>query len=256
MISKTDIDKIKKGIDPLEIYSRYMSLKRTGNNYFACCPFHGEKTASLSISIRRNFVFKCFGCSTGSDFIGFYQKIEGISFTDACIKLADEFNIDIEIDENIKKSISIKKILSKINYHTMSYYRSNLAYAPTAYEYLIDERGISSDIIKQFKIGCTSSVSYSDSFNKYRKLTNVLGLTIEKNDKVYDFFNGKRLIIPFEDEYNNVLGFNSRALDDSVKYINSKESVLFDKKNVLFGINHAIKEIKLRKSVIIVEGIF
>lgn len=255
-INQSEVEKIKSAIDPIEIYKRYLNLKRTGNSYQAKCPFHNGNTNSSFVINANNGLWKCFGaCDTGGDFISFYMKMEHVSFLEACMKLSEEFNIEIEIDSKTKKEMKFKKLLRTINYSVMLYYKNNLKLNDEALEYL-KEREISEDIIRKFNIGATYLNDLSKVFSKYDKYLKILRLTTAKGN---DFFRNNRIIIPIYDEYNNIQGFNSRIIgnsDDEVKYMNSMESVLFDKKETLFGINHAIEEIKKRKYVYVVEGIF
>ena len=255
MIKKEDIQKIKDAIDPLEIYSRYLNLKKVGSNWFGCCPFHGEKIPSLSIAPNRNYVYKCFGCGVGGDFIDFYRKTEGISFVESCLNLAKEFDIKIELDKKLAKEIKSRDILQKINSHIATFYNDELAKNMSAIEYLADVRKISPTMIKTFKIGATNKNNLNKIFQKYESLTKKLGLVTENN---HDFFRDNRLMFPIQNEYGKIIGFNSRAIpqQDGPKYLNSRESELFDKKEALYGINFALKEIKARKSVFITEGIF
>lgn len=256
---KTIIEDVKSRIDIVNLINEYINVEQSGNNFKALCPFHNEKTPSFCISEQKQ-IYKCFGCGEGGDVIGFVMKMENLDFLDAVKFLANKYGIDVSfnINEEQKQKIEKTKKYIDINTETARFYFRNLfSQKNKAYEYL-KSRGLDDKIIKKFGLGYSQ-----DSFNSLKnyllsknfEINDLIecGLITKKNEKIYDKFRN-RIMFPIFDYKGNVIGFGGRVLDDSLpKYLNSPETIVFNKSNNLYGINFTKKEIK-DKTVILVEG--
>ncbi len=254
------IEEIKANTDIVELISQYVSLRRKGSNYFGLCPFHNEKSPSFSVSENKQ-IFHCFGCGAGGDVIGFLKRIENIDFREALEILADRANIKLPQGETTpeeQRSIRLKEKVYEINEIAAQFFHENL-YKPTAkpaQEY-VKKRKLDNNTLKKFQIG------YSGNFDElYKELKNK-GFNDEeifesklvvklKNGIPNDAFK-KRLMFPIKDVKDRVIAFGGRALDDSKpKYINSPDTICYNKGRNLYALNIARKTEK--DFLIMVEG--
>lgn len=255
------IDNIRDNNNILDIISQYVVLKRSGRSYSGLCPFHKEKTPSFYVSPDKQ-IFHCFGCGEGGDVFGFIRKIDNVSFTEAIEILAEKANIKLPTVVNDEKEEKIQKLKQKIyeiNKTASEFYQNNLL-KPTskiAQEY-VRKRRMNTYTLKTFGIG------YSGTFDElYRHLKSMnytdeeileskLVLKSQKNGKLYDAFR-TRLMFTIKDVKDRVIAFGGRSLDDSKpKYINSPDTIVYNKGRHLFALNIA-KKYK-EKSIMIVEG--
>ena len=254
------IEEIKANTDIVEVVSQYVSLKRKGRNYFGLCPFHNEKSPSFSVSETKQ-IFHCFGCGAGGDVIGFLKKIENIEFKDAVEMLAERANITlpkIETTKEEQKIAMLKEKVYQINEIAAQYFHENL-YKPTAkpaQEY-VKKRRLDNNTLKKFQIG------YSGNFDELYRELRKRGFNDEeifesklvlmsKNGTPNDAFK-KRLMFPIKDVKDRVIAFGGRALDDSKpKYINSPDTICYNKGRNLYALNIAKKTEK--DFIIMVEG--
>ena len=253
------LDDVKSSNDIVDVISQYISLKRSGRNYFGLCPFHNEKSPSFSVSPDKQ-IFHCFGCGVGGNIITFISKIEGIGFKEAIEVLAERANIKLPTIDNSadNKKEELKAKVYKVNSFTAEYYHKKL-YEPTskiAQEY-VKKRKLNNETIQSFKIGFSGRFDElyqalkKEGFNDEEILESGL---VNKNDsgKYIDRYRN-RLMIPIFDERNRVIAFGGRVLDDSKpKYINSPENIVYIKGRHLFGLNVAKKGDT--KRLLIVEG--
>ncbi|UOW69007.1 DNA primase [Paraclostridium bifermentans] len=258
---KDIIEEIKSRSDIVKVISDYIKVQQSGINYKGLCPFHGEKTPSFYINTSKQ-IYKCFGCGEGGDVINFIMKIENLEFMDAVKLLAKDCGIEINTNMDEQSKIRMEKVkkIQDINTEAARYYFSNLIKEKNyGYEYL-RRRGLDDKIIKKFGLGYapkawTNLMEYLIS-KGYDKDTLVeCGLVTYKKDgnKYYDRFIN-RVIFPIFDYRGNVIGFGGRVLDDSLpKYLNSPDTLAFNKKYNLYGLNFARKNITDR-TVILVEG--
>lgn len=258
---KDIIEEIKSRSDIVKVISGYIKVQQSGINYKGLCPFHGEKTPSFYINTSKQ-IYKCFGCGEGGDVINFVMKIENLDFMDAVKLLAKECGIEINTNMDEQSKIRMEKIkkIQDINTEAARYYFSNLIKEKNyGYEYLRN-RGLDDKIIKKFGLGYapkawTDLMDYLIS-KGYGKDTLVeCGLVTYKKEgnKYYDRFIN-RVIFPIFDYRGNVIGFGGRVLDDSLpKYLNSPDTLAFNKKYNLYGLNFARKNITDR-TLILVEG--
>ena len=258
------IEEIKSKVDIVEIIGRYVNLKQSGSSYKGLCPFHQEKTPSFFVSPERQF-FKCFGCGESGDVISFLMKIEGWSFYETLKYLADMTgvkleNIPIDPDSKFKEKLFY---LNKVASHFYHYLLTKHKLGQFGRDYLV-ERQISQKTAKDFYLGYAPAGW--DSLSRYLKKKGLdldlavrAGLIIKSNpNRYYDRFRD-RLIFPLFNILGEVVGFGGRRLkaDDQVpKYINSPETVIYNKSRHLFGLYQAKKAIRQSKQVIVTEGEF
>jgi DNA primase len=253
------IDEIRNKNDIVDVISQYVTLKRSGRNFFGLCPFHKEKSPSFSVSPDKQ-IFHCFGCGVGGNVFHFLQKIENISFLEALESLANQAGINLPTLDNAvdDKLIRLKSKVYKINEIAANFYHERL-YKPEskqAQDY-IKKRRLDNKTLKNFLIG------YSGNFNELYMELKRQGFTEEEilasclvnkneNGKYIDRFR-RRLMFPIQDTRNRIIAFGGRVLDDSKpKYINSPENIVYHKGRHLFGLNIAKRE-EIKK-IIIVEG--
>ena len=253
------LDEVKSSNDIVDVISQYISLKRSGRNYFGLCPFHNEKSPSFSVSPDKQ-IFHCFGCGVGGNVITFIGKIEGIGFKEAIEVLAEKANIKLPTIDNSadSKKEELKAKVYKVNSFTAEYYHKKL-YEPTskiAQDY-VKKRQLNNDTLQSFKIGFSGKFDElyralkKEGFNDEEILESGL-VNKNENGKYIDRYRN-RLMIPILDERNRVIAFGGRVLDDSKpKYINSPENIVYNKGSHLFGLNVAKKGDT--KRLLIVEG--
>ncbi len=260
------IEELKLKNDIVDVVASYASLTRSGENYWARCPFpgHNERTASFSVNERGQFCH-CFGCKKGGDVITFVQEVENIEFMEAVKILAKRVGMEVPDDKEkyAKKDDGFdREKMQKLLKDVALFYVHNLKNAPKHIEYL-QSRQINSDAIKTFGIG--ASLDY-DTLPKYlldkgytKQEMLAMGVAqVNDRGKLYDF-QAERLIIPIIDNYNNVIAFGGRFLGktDRAKYKNTSETKLFVKNKVLYNINNLKKykkEVGDIDNVIVVEG--
>ena len=253
------IEEIRASNDIVDVISKYVTLKRSGRNFFGLCPFHKEKSPSFAVSPDKQ-IFHCFGCGAGGNVIHFISKIEGLDFKDTLELLANRANITLPTLENAEddRTARLKAKVYEINKIAAEFYHENL-YKPTskaAQEY-IKKRKLDNRTLKAFLIG------YAGNFNELYLLLKQKGFTEEEmlasslikkteNGGYMDSFR-KRLMFPIQDVRERIIAFGGRVLDDSKpKYINSPENIVYSKGRNLFGLNVAKKYDT--KKIIIVEG--
>ena len=244
--------------NPIEdVVGQYVTLKRSGSNMFGLCPFHGEKTASFSVAPDKG-IYYCFGCHKGGGAINFMMELEGLSYPDAVRALAKRAGMEVPEDEQYQNRYRQQERLWALMKEAGRFFHAQL-YAPAGEQCrsYIASRGLSKNIVTQFGIGFAP-----DSWNSLVTAMKQKGYTDqeliaadlvgEKNGRIYDRFRN-RLMFPIIDVRGNVIGFGGRVLDDSKpKYLNSNETVIFNKRKNLFGMNFAKKT--KQPNVILVEG--
>ncbi len=240
-----------------EVVSQYVNLRRSGANLFGLCPFHGEKTASFSVSPDKG-MFYCFGCHKGGGVINFLMEIENLSYPDAVRALAQRAGMTVPEDEQYQSRYRQQERLWALCKEAARYYHTQL-YAPAGAAGLAyaQKRGMTKSILTKFGVGFAPD-SWSGLVDAMRakgytdqELT-AAGLVSEKNGRVYDRFRN-RLMFPIIDVRGNLIGFGGRVMDDSTpKYLNSPETLIFNKRKNLFALNLA-KKSKLGY-LILVEG--
>jgi len=258
------VDEVKQKTDIVALISEYIELKKAGRNYRALCPFHGEKTPSFMVSPELQ-IFKCFGCSESGDAIAFLQKYDGMEFGEALEYLADRAGVKLAPFKGSQKGE--KERLYEINSFAGRLYQYLLLKHPkgkVALDYLKKERGLKLETIETFKLGFSPDASGAliQFLVEKKKFSpqelDKAGLTYSRNGFQQDRFRG-RIVFPLFDHRGNTVGFAGRILpslekSDLAKYINSPETPVYHKGNLLYGLNLAKERIKQKKTAIIVEG--
>ena len=262
--SESISQKVIDAADIVEIVSEYITLEKKGNDYKGLCPFHNDSNPSLSVSPSKK-LFKCFSCNTSGNVISFVSKIENISYKEALKKVADKSGIKLNFKEN-PRDVKISKYHKIMNEASSVYqfYLQNTKEGEKALEYLYN-RNITEEIIRKFKIGLSS---HNDNLltkvliedKKYLPIDLIeIGLVqadqYKKNDGFIDLFHG-RIMFPITDLKGNIIAFSGRIYDSesNSKYINSRETEIFKKKDVLFNYAQALNDIKLKDEVFVFEG--
>lgn len=238
--------------NPIEdVVGQYVSLKRSGSNLFGLCPFHGEKTASFSVAPDKG-IYYCFGCHKGGSVINFQMEIEGLSYPDAVRALAKRAGMEVPEDEQYQSRYRQQERLWALHKEAARYFHSQL-YAPIgteALQYALG-RGMSKSTLTKFGIGYAPD-SWSDLVDALRKKgytdqelrDSGLVTVSKKNGNLFDRFRD-RLMFPIIDVRGNVIGFGGRIMSDkdksAAKYLNSPETLIFNKRKNLFALNLAKK---------------
>lgn len=253
------ISKILASNNIVDVIGEYINLEHKGKNFFGVCPFHDDHSPSMSVSPEKN-IFKCFSCGASGNAITFLMDYLGIEFKEALKMLADNAGIILDSSFTKKKVNSEFEELYKINSLVVSLFKNNLASTKgkEAREYL-KKRGLDEETIKYFDIGLAIDNLISNTISKkYSKnILKDIDLCNEYNNKLYDTFDN-RIMFPISDKDGNVIGFTGRVYrnvdSDEHKYVNTKETVIFKKGNILYNLNNAKEFIRKEKSIIICEG--
>lgn len=260
LIKDEEINAIREQADIVDIISDYLKLTKKGKNYVAVCPFHDDHSPSLVVSKERQ-IFNCFTCRTGGNVFSFVMKYENVDFFEALQIVANKIGYKLSstnfnnFESKNKKEYEIMEIAKK-------YYLNNIFtdLGTSARKYL-ENRGINNDIIREFNLGLALK-SKNELYkllakkNINNEMLDNLGLVYINGTDVFDFFNN-RIIIPIEDLKGNVVGFSGRIFNgekEASKYINTKETVIFKKGQILFNYHNAKNAIRDEKCVIVVEG--
>lgn len=256
------ISDIQKRVNIVDVISKYLPITKRGKNYFAICPFHDDHNPSMSISEEKQ-IYTCFVCGASGNVFTFVQNYEKISFTSAVKKVASFIGINIDIKDDYKAQddnlIKYDKYYNMFSLAT-KLYQNNIrtVYGKEAKKYL-HNRNIDDDIIKEFNIGLSlndnelSKLLESKGYIKEDMVD--IGLCGIKDNYTYDIFRG-RIMFPLEDSGGKVIGFSGRIYNTSSdnKYVNSKESVIFKKGNLLYNYKRASEYAREKDYVIVVEG--
>jgi DNA primase len=268
-INPETVDRIKQTADIVEVVGDFVSLKKKGANYSACCPFHNEKTPSFNVNPVRQ-IYKCFGCGAAGDAIKFVMDVDGIGYGEALRYLADKYNIEIEEEEvsneealrqNARESLYIVLNYAK-NFYLQHLHQSDEGQA-IGLSYF-RERGFSNDILKKFELGY--SLDTWDAFSREAlekgysaEVLEKAGLLIHKEGSQtagYDRFRG-RVIFPIHNVAGKVIAFGARILKtdkNQPKYLNSPETEVYHKSDILYGIFQAKNAIRQQEHCYLVEG--
>ena len=260
------IDEVRAHNDIVDVIGGYVALRSRGGNYFGLCPFHNEKTPSFSVSSDKQ-IYYCFGCGAGGNVISFIMQIENYDFLDALKFLADRVNFTLPVpqqSEAAKEKLRKRDILREINKVAARFYydvlNSDSPESAAANKYL-DDRGMDRRIRVRFGIGLAPD-NWDDLIKNLEKhgfnLSDMVESGLVKSNpekgRHYDRFRG-RLMFPIMDIDGHVAGFGGRIMDQAekkAKYLNSPESLIFDKSRQLYGI-HAARKVRARE-IILTEG--
>jgi len=261
------ISQIKDRLDIVDVVSKQVVLKKSGNHYWGLCPFHKEKTPSFSVNPQLG-IYKCFGCGAGGDALSFIMKTQNVEFMDLIKDLAEEYGF--EMPKNLQRSgeasKDVKEQMVNATSRAVDIYNNLLIKNPdgSADEVLkyLTKRGISRDIIKKFHLGLAPK-SYTAVYDELKKdfsdeILEKAGIILKnKENKYIDRFRN-RLIIPIQNEFGDFVAFGARAIEEgqTPKYINSSDSLIYNKSKLLYGLYTAKEAIKEQDSVVLMEGYF
>lgn len=253
------IQQIKESVDIVDVISDYVSLKKHGKNYFGICPFHDDHSPSMSVNVDKQ-LFKCFSCGTGGNVFGFVSKFENISFAEAVKRVGEKAGINVSVGDYRKSDNKYLKDYELMDFASKIYQNNlNSKLGLKAREYLLS-RNFSEEAIKDFGIGYAlnnKSGLYNVISSKYNnKDLYELGLIHIKGSYGSDVFVN-RIMIPIKDHNNNIVGFTGRVIESEYiggKYVNSKETRIYKKGNILFNYYNSKNYIREKKEIIVVEG--
>ena len=256
-------EQVRSTANIVEVISGYVPLKKRGQNFWGCCPFHGEKTPSFAVNPAKN-MFYCFGCHEGGDIFKFIMKIESCDFMEALKLLAGRYGIPVPERQKTAVEIRREKQRARIyetNATACRFYQACLLktpYGKGALAYL-NGRGINQEIINSFSIGYaldsfTALLSNLGRHGYKGEELLAAGLVAEGRQQLYDKFRN-RVMIPIKDPKGKIVGFGGRVLDNSTpKYLNTAETEWFNKRRLLFAMDVAYKAIRASRQAIVVEG--
>ncbi|KND49840.1 MAG: DNA primase [Parcubacteria bacterium C7867-003] len=259
----SSVDQIKSKIDIVTLVSTYIKLEKAGTNFKGRCPFHNEKTPSFFVSPDRGNYY-CFGCHAKGDIFTFVQEFEGLDFIGSLKVLAERAGVELEQYNSGERSE--KERLFSVLEKAVFFYEKKLSENKEALDYL-HKRGVTDETIKSFRIGFAPLdwrllYDYLKEKGITEKDMLTVGLIKKKEGGIslgtsyYDVFRG-RVMFPIADSSGRVVGFSGRILvsdDKSPKYLNTPETELYNKSEILFGLDKAKKDIKLKDYSILVEG--
>lgn len=266
MIAPETIEQVREHSDIVRVIGDYVKLKKSGDNYFGLCPFHGEKTPSFSVNAGRQF-FYCFGCGAGGNVFNFLMRIEGLGFAEAVHKLAGQAGIEIKEEQRSpeqQRRLEERERLQGVMAQAAQFYHEILLQQPEGAEAraYLRRRGYSGDMVRRFQLGFAPAgwdtlMRYFDQDGVDPECARSLGLVRCRDDgREYDMFR-RRLLFPVQDAYGNIVAFGGRVLDSSLpKYINSPESSLYHKGRTLYGLYAGRNAMRRQQRAIVVEGYF
>lgn len=253
-IDEEKINLIKSSSDIVDVVSEYISLTKKGKNYFGVCPFHNDHGPSLSVSPERQ-VYKCFSCGNAGNVITFVMNFENVGFNEALSILAKKSGIDYSY--NKKQENTSFRTYYDIYDTVASIYKNNLeSNAGSSAKDYLKNRGIDDNAIKDFDIGLSINNILLKALNKYDEYSLYkLDLLKKNNDQYYDTFTN-RIMFPLHDNEGNIVGFSGRVYntESSSKYINTGETEIFRKGNILYNYYKAKAFARKEKCIIICEG--
>lgn len=269
MISNRTIESVRMQVMVKDVVSDYATLHPSGSSLKCCCPLHHEKTPSFHIHPARN-TWHCFGCGEGGDAIAFIQKKEGLDFPEAVRHLANKFHIPIEEDTRERtpeeqEEAKLREAMEATYVHVQKYYVANIHntddQAKAAYNYAINRWG--KDFVEEAGIGFAYDswdglITYAKSHALSDELLKQMGLIAhsDKKHSDYDFFRC-RIMIPIRNRYNRIIGYTGRTISDdekTPKYLNSANSLIYQKSQSVFGIELAANAATKEGAFVLVEG--
>jgi len=262
VIPQDFVDQLLSRIDIVDVVDRYVPLKKGGQNYMACCPFHKEKSPSFTVSPSKQF-YHCFGCGAHGSAIGFVMEYQGLGFVDAVKSLAD--SVGMTVPQEVRSANPAAEQAARVRRLTMEemlqraagYYKQQLKGAINAIGYC-KGRGLSGEIAARYGLGYAPDgwQNLEAVFEDYQDAQLVeCGLVIENEEKRrYDRFRD-RLMFPIRNQRGAIIGFGGRVLGKGEpKYLNSPETPLFEKGRELYGLYEARQAIRAKNRVLVVEG--
>lgn len=266
MITDDKKEEIRETADIVEVVGDYVKLKKSGSGFMGLCPFHNEKTPSFHVTPRLG-IYKCFGCGESGDVFSFVMQMEGVSFPESLRSLADRYGIDIP-DEHVEGQEDATRIREGV-YHALKFaglfFFSQLkepGEAEKALAYL-EKRGYNADIIRKFGLGFAPGTGSAllkaakeEGISEEYLVEADLIKPSNRSDGYYDTFRD-RLMFPIFNPSGKVIAFGGRILTENkktAKYVNSAQTIVYNKSEVVYGVNFAKNEIRKEGEVILVEG--
>jgi DNA primase len=265
-IAEEKVNEIRQAVEIVDVIGDYVQLKKQGRNYFGLCPFHGENSPSFSVSPDKQ-IYHCFGCGAGGNVFSFLMDIDGLSFQEAALKLAERANIELKLEgtaavrnpqlpEGSKQMIEAHELLRKFYHHLLV----NTKEGQEALEYLLN-RGFTRESIDTFQIGYSLpswdfAVKLLEKRGFSLELVSKAGLVIQReNDGTYFDRFRNRIMFPILDHQGHTIAFSGRALGgEEPKYLNSPETQIFNKSKVLYNFHHARGVIRKQQQAVLFEG--
>lgn len=256
LIPQPFIDDVLQRTDLVELIDGYVPLKKRGNSHSACCPFHNEKSPSFNVVAKKQF-YHCFGCGASGNAISFVMNYLNQSFPDAVETLATRIGLSVPKEGATEKNHAthdLYKLLSEVSL----YYQKKLKFEGQAAINYLRGRGLSGEIAKLYQIGFALEGWHhlDKAFPKRQQdLINTGMLVKTDEDKIYDRYRN-RIMFPIHDRHGRIIGFGGRVLDaaQKPKYLNSPETVIFQKNRELYGLHQVLSQQKTIEYVLIVEG--
>lgn len=259
MIPQDFIQQLLARVDIVDVIDKHVKLKKSGQNYSACCPFHNEKTPSFSVSPTKQF-YHCFGCGVHGTAITFLMEYSGMGFRDAVHDLAESVGMSLPAEANREEAVERAReaaTLGEVMTAAMNFYRRELKRSPKAVDYL-KRRGLTGEIAAKFAMGYAPDdwQGLKGAVEDYTAgALAECGLVIDNDEgKRYDRFRD-RVMFPIMDSRGHVIGFGGRVIGQGEpKYLNSPETSLFEKGRELYGLFQARRAIRDAQTAIVVEG--
>jgi DNA primase len=263
-MADSQIEEIKNRLNILDLVGSYVKLSKTGINYRGICPFHSEKGPSFFVSPGRQ-MWKCFGCGKGGDMFEFIKEIEGVEFGDALKILAQKAGVELRREN--PQIRTERQRLYEICDLSASFFEKQLngsEWGKKAKDYLLN-RGITEESLKKWRLGYSpdtwqglSDFLVARGYKRDEIVRAGLAVVSEKGHDSYDRFRG-RIIFPIFDVNSQVIGFGARIFKEAdkketAKYINTPQTLLYDKSNVLYGINNAKVAVRKSNQCVLTEG--
>lgn len=256
LIPRPFIDELLHQIDIVEFIDSYVPLKKRGTSHLACCPFHHEKTPSFNVVAKKQF-YHCFGCGASGNAISFAMQFLQQSFPEAIETLAARAGMQVpreQPDKIMVQKLSLYQVMQQI----AQFYQHTLKTSGQAAIDYLKQRGITGEIAKQYQLGYATTGWHvlETTFKLLKEELLTTGMLVQREDgKVYDRYR-HRIIYPIHDRHGHIIGFGGRSLDESQKpkYLNSPETVLFQKNRELYGLYQCIQRKSDCPYIIVVEG--
>jgi DNA primase len=258
-IAQDIIDRVRDSANIVDVISQYIDLRKRGQNFVGLCPFHNDTHPSLYVSPAKE-IYKCFACGAGGNAFTFLMEYDKISFVDAVKQLGDRYGIEIKLSSS-EGDKDLYANLFDIHSYTTELYHSRLLAKSNAkiLQYLLD-RGLTDETIKNFKIGY-SYTEWEKLLQKVKakkfsdEVIRKSGLFTKSDKGIYDRFRN-RIMFPIYNQSGKVIAFGGRTMDkdEPAKYINSPDTPLYHKSDILYGLHLSRQPIRQKKSVVLVEG--
>lgn len=258
------ISLIKDRLDIVDVVSQYVVLKKSGANYWGICPFHNDKKPSMSVSPSKG-IYKCFSCGAGGDALSFLVKIQNREYKDVILELAEKFGIELPKKYNTSSETkNQKKEMMRACAKAAKFYHLQLRSADDANKAItaLRKRDVTDEIIDNFTLGWAPN-KYDTLYKELKKefkdeILEKAGLILKSNSGGWIDRFRNRIIIPIQNENGEYVAFGARAVDEgqNPKYLNSSDSLIYNKSKLLFGLNSAQEAIKSEDGVVIMEGYF